>query len=83
MTAHDVPASGWTLEPAANLFGAPGRRVRLHAIAPGVPRLLLIDGDGVVRGLAIRDPEAGPDAWLGWTGDARADAIRAASLPPP
>jgi hypothetical protein len=43
---------------------APGRRVRFGLDdAPG-KRVLLLDGDGSVRGLAMRDRERG--RWIGW-----------------
>jgi hypothetical protein len=53
---------------------ARGRRVRFRLDdAPG-DRVLLLDGDGTVRGLAMRDRERG--RWIGWMqGTAAADGI--------
>lgn len=77
VTLHDV-----VVERVDNLLGAPGRR--LHANTSGaVPeRLLLVDGDGIVRGLAIPDPAAGVDAWIGWmAGEESHIAPRAGEAP--
>ncbi|GAB3307284.1 hypothetical protein [Luteimonas notoginsengisoli] len=54
--------------------GARGRRVRFVLDdAPG-ERVLLLDGDGMVRGLAMRDRERG--CWIGWMrGPGVADGI--------
>jgi hypothetical protein len=47
-----------------NRLGAPGRRVGFTlAEAPPDQRVLLLDHDGVVRGMAMRDRDA---RWLGW-----------------
>jgi|LNAP01.1.fsa_nt_gb hypothetical protein len=54
-----------------NRIGPPGRRVSFSA-ASHKPRLLLVDADGVVRGLAASDAASGPNHWLGWMeGNAR------------
>ena len=69
------PARTHVLAPASlqvnavdNRLGAAGRRVEFELGGVPAERLLLIDRDGVVRGLARR--EAG-ERWLGWM---RADA---------
>ena len=55
-----------------NRQGPSGRRVTFRAADVAGPRLLLIDRDGVVRGLALRD--GGSDRWLGWMRGVRANA---------
>jgi hypothetical protein len=62
-----------------------GRRVRfiLADAAPPDDRLLLVDADGVARGLAMRDPED-PTRWIGWmSGEGHGAAPRLASLSTP
>lgn len=51
------------VETVANRLGAPGRRV--HFMLAGSPdlRVLLLDHDGIVRGLALHDHD---EQWLGW-----------------
>ncbi len=46
-----------------NRLGPPGRRVAFELAELDVARLLLIDADGIVRGLARREPDG---RWLGW-----------------
>src|SRR3546814_1622027 len=46
------------------LDGGPGRKVRFVLHDAPADRLLLIDDDGTVRGLAMRDREDG--RWIGW-----------------
>lgn len=46
-----------------NRLGEPGRRVEFDALPHDAERLLLLDSDGVVRGIARRE-RAGH--WLGW-----------------
>lgn len=48
-----------------NRLGAPGRRVQFELDDAPVERLLLLDEHGVVRGLAMRDPQ-GAARWTGW-----------------
>jgi hypothetical protein len=67
-----VAAVGNRLDPRA-----PGRRVRFTLDDAPAERLLLLDGDGVVRGLAMRDRDG---EWIGWMrGDAAAAAPRVAT----
>lgn len=76
-----------TVAAVENLLGEPGRRLQLQtgvkqtgAKAGG--RLLLVDPDGVVRGLAIPEAGAGNGAWIGWMRGAGAGKpVRAAMLP--
>ena len=54
--------------------GARGRRVRFRLDDAPDKRVLLLDGDGIVRGLAMRDRERG--RWIGWMqGDVQAGGI--------
>lgn len=46
-----------------NRLGEPGRRVEFELLESGGEPLLLIDADGVVRGLARREADG---RWLGW-----------------
>jgi hypothetical protein len=55
-----------------NREGPSGRRVTFRAADVVGPRVLLIDRDGVVRGLALRD--GGVDRWLGWMRGVRGSA---------
>lgn len=48
-----------------NRLGSRARRVEFRLAAAGCARLLLVDGDGVARGLAMRR-SGGSDRWLGW-----------------
>jgi hypothetical protein len=58
---------------AANRLGPPGRRVTFETDLRGVERVLLVDPDGGVRGLARRAADGG---WLGWMGgDGPSDGI--------
>lgn len=55
------------VEAVDNLLETPARRVRFATgAAGGDARLLLVDADGVARGLAVPDPGAGTDRWIGW-----------------
>ncbi|WP_242165983.1 hypothetical protein [Lysobacter sp. M15] len=75
---HSVPIAGVSIDPVMNLLGPPGRRVRFHA-ASDEAKLVLVDADGVARGIAIPDPEAG--GWLGWMrGAEQGGPVRAFSL---
>lgn len=61
-----------------NLLGAPGRRVEFEALQVQAKRLLLIDADGVARGLARREPDG---RWLGWMrGSGAGDEVQVARL---
>lgn len=54
-----------------NLIGPPGRRVVFDHGRADCQRMLLVDADGVVRGMARKDLHAGPAVWVGWMqGDA-------------
>lgn len=52
------------MDVVANRLGEDGRQLRLVMDAP-CPRLLLVDGDGLVSGLAMRQRAGGRD-WIGW-----------------
>ncbi|MGX9719257.1 hypothetical protein [Stenotrophomonas acidaminiphila] len=55
------------VEAVDNMLETPARRVRFATdAAGGDARLLLADTDGVARGLAVPDPGAGTDRWIGW-----------------
>ncbi len=58
-----VPIVSLSTDAVPNLFGEPGRRVRFEARSDAT-RLLLVDADGIARGIAIRDPDEG--GWVGW-----------------
>lgn len=58
-----APASAPTVTAVDNRLGPSGRRVEFEAIEVDAARVLLIDSDGVVRGLALR---AAGGRWLGW-----------------
>lgn len=79
---RDVALHDVVVERVDNLLGAPGRRIRANASGAVPERLLLVDGDGIVRGLAIPDHAAGGDAWIGWmAGGEPRPAPRAGELP--
>jgi hypothetical protein len=59
-----VDASGLQVVDVGNRVGADGRRIGFTVDGIAAPRLLLIDEDGVARGLALRD--GGPTHWIGW-----------------
>lgn len=66
------------VEVVDNRLGAPGRRVEFMAPQGQSKRLLLIDADGVARGLARREPDG---RWLGWMAAAApASGIRVAAV---
>lgn len=67
----------------ANRLGAPGRRVRFVSTARAPRYVLLVDDDGVVRGLAMRDAAGDDGEWLGWMRGGGADRAppRIVSLP--
>lgn len=64
-----------------NRFGGDGMRVRVRAQVRGEARVLILDAQGNLRGMTMRDPAAGSGHWRGWirgrhaAGDLRA-AIR-------
>lgn len=73
------------LTTVGNQLGDRGRRVSfvLGDVIPPDDHLLLVDADGVARGLAMRDPED-RTRWIGWMSGEGADAApRVALLPTP
>lgn len=79
---HSVSVARMTIEPVGNALdksglGQPGRRVRFAAQSDAA-RLVLVDADGIARGIAIRDPEEG--GWLGWMRGAEGGSVRAVAL---
>jgi hypothetical protein len=65
------------LSPVRNRLGPPG--MRIFARMPGQGRLVVLDRDGVVRGILQRLPV--DNGWHGWLrGEAKADDLRAARL---
>jgi len=58
-----VETRGLRVRAVGNRLGAPGRRVEFDAPQVGAARLLLIDADGVARGLAQRERDG---RWRGW-----------------
>lgn len=76
-----VPVRQLEVERVDNLLGEPGRRVRMQAGVEEAGRLLLVDPDGIVRGLAIPRAGAGEGDWIGWMqGGGTAGAVQAARL---
>ena len=63
--AATLPVSGIEAEAVGNRLGADGRRVRFTLASSPSRRLLLVDGDGVVRGLAMRDSASDGTQWIG------------------
>lgn len=63
--AATLPVSGIEAEAVGNRLGADGRRVRFTLASSPSRRLLLVDGDGVVRGLAMRDSASDGPQWIG------------------
>jgi hypothetical protein len=63
----------------SNRLGAPGRRVRFNVDDASAQRLLLIDADGIARGIAIRDT-ATDVGWIGWMQQEGAGVLRVAAL---
>src|SRR5690606_26381425 len=63
---HALDAQALQVREVGNRIGARGRE--LHFVLADAPaaRLLLLDADGVARGLATQDPAAGDAAWIGW-----------------
>lgn len=49
-----------------NRIGAPGRVVHFALAKAAQEPLLIVDADGVLRGLALPDRARGRDAWEGW-----------------
>lgn len=54
------------VDAVGNRLGADGSRVRFTLASSPSRRLLLVDGDGVVRGLAMRDSASDGTQWIGW-----------------
>ncbi|WP_226469067.1 hypothetical protein [Luteimonas panaciterrae] len=71
---HEMRVDG-----VSNRLGTPGRRVRFNIDDASAQRLLLIDADGIARGIAIRDT-ATETGWIGWMQQGRAGAPRVAAL---
>ncbi len=61
--AQVLDGPGRTVEVVPNLLGGEARRVRFGMPARGCDRLLLVDADGIVRGLAVQES---PGQWIGW-----------------
>ncbi len=59
-----LDARAMRVAPVDNRFGGRGRRVSFLLDDAPAGRLLLLDGDGVARGLAMRD--GGRGEWVGW-----------------
>lgn len=66
LDAHDIRVTR-----VDNRLGAPGRRVRFVLADAPAERVLLLDRDGVVRGIAMREHGM---HWLGWMRGAAPDA---------
>lgn len=64
--AQPLPATAVQVEPLQTLAGTPARRVRFVLEQAPAQRVLLVDADGVARGLAIPDRRAGAGHWIGW-----------------
>lgn len=74
-----LPARELDVVAVDNRLGERGRRVRFVLDDTDAARLLLLDGDGVVRGLAMRD--RGRGQWIGWMqGDAATALPRVAAM---
>ncbi len=75
---HAVPVDAVRVREVDNRLGEPGCEVTFTATFGGTSRLLLVDGAGIVRGVAIRRPLT--DEWFGVV-RGRIDAdVRAAAL---
>lgn len=62
-----------------NRFSGDGMRVRVHAQVRGEARVMILDAQGILRGMAMRDPAAGSGRWRGWIrGRHEAAELRAA-----
>lgn len=64
--AEALPVSAMEIDVVGNRLGADGRRVRFTPASSPSRRLLLVDDDGVVRGLAMRDSTSDGTQWIGW-----------------
>lgn len=73
-----VATDAMTIVPVPNRLGGPGRRVRFRADARQ-DRLVLVDADRIVRGIALRDP-AQEGAWIGWMQGAPRGAVQVRAL---
>lgn len=58
-----LPVTSLRISVVGNRLGEPGRRIDFESVESAAERLLLIDADGVARGLARREPDG---RWLGW-----------------
>lgn len=84
-TRYPTAARDIQLTTVGNQLGDRGRRVSfvLGDIVPPDDHLLLVDADGVARGLAMRDPED-RTRWIGWmSGEGAGAAPQVALLPTP
>ena len=74
-----VPVAEVEIGLVANWFGPDGCRVQFRADSATATRLVLLDGTGLARGLAIRP--GGAALWSGWcTGTIGAAELRAVEL---
>lgn len=74
-----VPVEEVEIGPVANWFGPDGCRVQFRADTATATRLVLLDGSGLARGLAMR--EGGAGLWAGWcTGAIGTAELRAVEL---
>ncbi len=80
-----VDASHITVTTVDNRLGEPGRRVRFTLGSVPGPRLLLVDEDDVVRGLALREFAIGRQGrskqWTGWMVDDERQATPRVAVP--
>jgi hypothetical protein len=63
-----VDARNLAAIPAGNRIGAPGWLIRFESVTPADGRRLILDANGVLRGLAMPDAARGFDSWEGWLG---------------
>lgn len=75
-----VAARDWQTQDIGNRFGTPGQQVAFVADADA-DRLLIVDGHGRARGLAMPDRRLGDNHWRGWVrGKATTEPWQAAQL---
>lgn len=70
-----VTARELHVETTGNRLGQPGLRITYREDEDDAAgRRMILDAGGILRGLALPDPAAGPGRWHGWATDAGANA---------
>lgn len=78
-----LEARGMQVATVDNRLGARGRRVHFLLDDAPAERLVLLDGDGMARGLAMRDHAHGRGHWIGWMRGATIAAAPRVASPAP